>query len=415
MTSSPSVLDLATARGLTLLLAEGAAEFVERASPQVSTNRAAQLSDMSKNVTDLAIVMDGMADAAIPIVTHLPESPIENAQALIKVLSRMHSRGECEKIADIGIVVAANWVTAIEGVLDDVLKKTVTVGTGETDGHRHDAKVDDETGNGATTEANGHRHTVEGWKILEADGHQHTVQRPKKKQETTTTIQTLIFNKKKFKDAASAKSWAKSHDFKSGKVDETDTSFRLRQRETGSFTDGSFRTIELADGVKAVVGRLKSQKADLSTGNLADAGVRQPAQGDSEDDKDFKQLPVAFKHARIEKAKQDERFVMGVVLEPETVDSQGDIYNEKEVRDAAHHFMERFGNIGLQHKTIINDHVKILESFLTRQPEKFGKTEVPEGTWLIGVRVLSDKLWEAVQKGDLTGFSIGGTAIKRPA
>ncbi len=335
MTSSPSVLDLATARGLTILLAEGAAEFVERATPQVSANRAAQLSDISKTVVDLAIVMDGMADAAVPIVTHLPESPIENAQALIKVLSRMHSRGECEKVADIGIVVATNWVSAIEGVLDDVLKKTVTVGTGETAGHRHDAKVDDETGNGATTEANDHRHTVEGWKIVDADGHTHTLQRPKK-------------------------------------------------------------------------------KADLSAGDLANAGVRQPAQGSSEDDKDFKQLPVMFKHARIEK-KQDERFVMGVVLEPETVDSQGDIYNEKEVRDAAHRFMERFGNIGLQHKTIINDHVKILESFLTRQPEKFGKTEVPEGTWLIGVRVLSDKLWEAVQKGDLTGFSIGGTAIKRPA
>ena len=36
----------------------------------------------------------------------------------------------------------------------------------------------------------------------------------------------------------------------------------------------------------------------------------------------------------------DERFVLGIVLEPEVVDAQGDIYSAEEIRAAAHRFME---------------------------------------------------------------------------
>lgn len=71
-----------------------------------------------------------------------------------------------------------------------------------------------------------------------------------------TTIQTLIFDKKKF-NAAEAKAWAKEHGFKNPKVDETEDSLRLRQKDPGEFQEGSFRTIEVKPGVKAVIGRLK--------------------------------------------------------------------------------------------------------------------------------------------------------------
>lgn len=65
-------------------------------------------------------------------------------------------------------------------------------------------------------------------------------------------IQTLIFSKKKFSTASEAKKWAKEHDFKSDKVDETDTSYRLRQFNPDLCTEGSPRTIKLDDGIKAV-------------------------------------------------------------------------------------------------------------------------------------------------------------------
>lgn len=78
-----------------------------------------------------------------------------------------------------------------------------------------------------------------------------------KAEKDPTTIQTLIFEKDKFESAAAAKKWASDHDFKNSKVDETDDTYRLRQRDPGDFKDGSFRTIELKEGVKAVVGHLK--------------------------------------------------------------------------------------------------------------------------------------------------------------
>lgn len=77
-----------------------------------------------------------------------------------------------------------------------------------------------------------------------------------KAEKPPTTVQTLIFDKKKF-DAAAAKKWAREHDFKGGAVDETEDSIRIRQKDPGDFKEGSFRTIELKDGVKAVVGHLK--------------------------------------------------------------------------------------------------------------------------------------------------------------
>jgi len=106
----------------------------------------------------------------------------------------------------------------------------------------------------------------------------------------------------------------------------------------------------------------------------------------------------------------DERFVLGVVLEPEVVDAQGDIYSAEEIRSAAHKFMEDFQGLGLQHRDRVNGDVKILESYLAPDDLVIGGTAMKKGTWLFGVRVLSDELWGMVKDGELTGFSIGGSA-----
>jgi DNA adenine methylase len=110
----------------------------------------------------------------------------------------------------------------------------------------------------------------------------------------------------------------------------------------------------------------------------------------------------------------DERYVLGIVLEPEVVDAQGDIYSAEEIRSAAHCFMEDFGGLGLMHRLKVNGQVKVLESFLAPTDFTAGGVEVRKGTWLLAVRVVSDALWEQVKAGDLTGFSIGGTARRCP-
>jgi DNA adenine methylase len=106
----------------------------------------------------------------------------------------------------------------------------------------------------------------------------------------------------------------------------------------------------------------------------------------------------------------DERYVLGIVLEPETVDAQQDIYSAAEIRSAAHRFMEEFQDVGLMHKMRVNGAVKIVESYLAPDDLSIGERAIKKGTWLLGVRVLSDALWADVKDGRLTGFSIGGSA-----
>jgi DNA adenine methylase len=113
-------------------------------------------------------------------------------------------------------------------------------------------------------------------------------------------------------------------------------------------------------------------------------------------------------------APDDERFVLGIVLEPEQVDAQKDIYSAAEIRSAAHRFMEEFQDVGLMHKMRVNGAVKIVESYLAPADLTIAGTHIKQGTWLLGVHVLSDALWEDVKDGKLTGFSIGGSARRVP-
>jgi DNA adenine methylase len=118
--------------------------------------------------------------------------------------------------------------------------------------------------------------------------------------------------------------------------------------------------------------------------------------------------------APILKAEVEERYVLGIVLEPETVDAQGDIYSVEEVRKAAHTFMEVYRGVGLQHQVRVDDRVKILESYLAPEDLELGGVAVRKGTWLLAVRVLDDEIWSLVKDGTLSGLSIGGTATKVP-
>lgn len=110
---------------------------------------------------------------------------------------------------------------------------------------------------------------------------------------------------------------------------------------------------------------------------------------------------------------EEERTVFGIVLEPETIDAQNDIYSEDEVRKTAYRFMERYQQFGLMHEQVIPS-ILPLESYLAPVDMAVGSQQVKKGTWLLRVRVLDDGIWQDVKSGRLTGFSIGGSAIRRP-
>jgi DNA adenine methylase len=76
--------------------------------------------------------------------------------------------------------------------------------------------------------------------------------------------------------------------------------------------------------------------------------------------------------------------------------------------------MQEYRNVGFMHRGLINDQVKILESYVAPVSFQVDGAEVRKGTWLLAVRVLADELWQQVKTGEISGLSIGGSAARLP-
>jgi 16S rRNA G966 N2-methylase RsmD len=67
-----------------------------------------------------------------------------------------------------------------------------------------------------------------------------------------TKVQSLIFSKENYNET-SAKKWAENHNYKFGYADEKEETFRIRQKNPKFFDSDSFRTIDITDGIQAVI------------------------------------------------------------------------------------------------------------------------------------------------------------------
>lgn len=127
----------------------------------------------------------------------------------------------------------------------------------------------------------------------------------------------------------------------------------------------------------------------------------------------FEKLGARFVPTRKETAPSEKRLVYGIVLEPETTDSQGEIYSADVIEKAAHDFMADYQNLGEMHRALINEGAEIVESWIAPVDLEINGETVKSGTWLMGIRVKSDHLWQKVKTGELTGLSIGGFAERQ--
>lgn len=120
-----------------------------------------------------------------------------------------------------------------------------------------------------------------------------------------------------------------------------------------------------------------------------------------------KSADVSFE-LEVEFAKTDDekQIVVGVVLEPDEIDTQGDIITLDEIEKAAHEFLIKSRVVGKQHETVAD--AEIVESYLVPEDLTIGVEKVKKGTWVMAVKVHSDELWQEVKDGKFSGFSIGG-------
>lgn len=117
-----------------------------------------------------------------------------------------------------------------------------------------------------------------------------------------------------------------------------------------------------------------------------------------------------YRSIGILKQDKEQRLVTGVVMEPDTIDTQGDQVSEDEIQKAAHKFLVQSRVMGLQHKK--QAPIDVVESFIAPNDTELGGQQVKKGSWIMTVKVIDDELWKSVKKGTYTGFSIGGYAAR---
>lgn len=117
----------------------------------------------------------------------------------------------------------------------------------------------------------------------------------------------------------------------------------------------------------------------------------------------------------IAKASPERQTVTGIVLQPDEVDGHGDIMSADVILDAAHKYLSKYNQktkLGLQHNNFKRQ-FELVESWIAPMDLTIGSKFVKAGSWVMTVKVLSAKIWQAIKDGKVTGFSIGGKAKVR--
>ena len=106
---------------------------------------------------------------------------------------------------------------------------------------------------------------------------------------------------------------------------------------------------------------------------------------------------------------EDKRLVTGVVFIPDVPDYQGDVISKEEIESAAHNYMIKSRLSDLQHEVILdNSQVVPVESFIAPHDIIINGELIPDGSWVMTVKVFDDEIWGLVKSGELNGFSITG-------
>jgi DNA adenine methylase len=115
------------------------------------------------------------------------------------------------------------------------------------------------------------------------------------------------------------------------------------------------------------------------------------------------------KYIPLMKVQVEKRIVTGIVLEPERVDLQGDIYDADTIEESAHNFLKDVRQMGVMHKQFGKD-LHVVESYIAPVDFELEGKKIKKGTWLLAAKVMDDAIWNAIKNKEITGFSIGAVA-----
>lgn len=177
-------------------------------------------------------------------------------------------------------------------------------------------------------------------------------------------------------------------------------------------------TSDLIDDIREVLAEHEAEKAEdeePEEDEDEDEDLPEFLKEDDEDEEDEDEVSKVMKSYRVPiiVAKgSDQQIVYGVVIEPNVIDLQGDRLSKSEIRAACHKFMQTSQRIGKEHSGVAK--ASIIESYIAPTDFKCNGQVVKSGSWVMAVKIHDPALWQAVKKGDITGFSIAGTGTRTP-
>ncbi len=111
---------------------------------------------------------------------------------------------------------------------------------------------------------------------------------------------------------------------------------------------------------------------------------------------------------KIVKADDNLHHVTGIVYEPMVSDAHDNFMTEDEIQKAAYWYAKNGDKVDLQHNFEECDACTVVETWVAKADFKIGDEPIKKGTWLMTVEVSDDNIWKSIEKGEITGFSMGG-------
>lgn len=116
-------------------------------------------------------------------------------------------------------------------------------------------------------------------------------------------------------------------------------------------------------------------------------------------------------YGKIIKTDSESHFVTGVVYEPMVEDAHGNYMTADEISKAAYWFAKNGNRVDLQHNFVSAEGTAVVESWIAKSDSNIGGADIKEGTWLMTVEITDDDLWQSIEKGEITGLSMGGLGV----
>jgi len=123
----------------------------------------------------------------------------------------------------------------------------------------------------------------------------------------------------------------------------------------------------------------------------------------------------------IQKVDSVKRIVYGKALVPDKVDFQKDTITKEDIEETAHNFLinlqkayvellngnqkTRASEIGFMHKVFkgVGGFGYIVESYIDQ-----------DGSWVLATKISDSRVWDMIEKGEITGYSVGGRGKRIP-